>query len=312
MFAAPPAVMAEVFCRIPDKFRRFGETTRWAQVQLHGAAAPAFLEGPVFDAAGNLWVTDIPWGRLFRISPQGECEIGFEYDGQPNGMKFLPDGRLLVADHHKGMVICDPATGKTETWFDRYLLEPFLGCNDLTIARNGDVWFTDQGQSGWQNPNGRLFRVRAATGRLELMLDGIPSPNGLVLNKAETALYLAVTRANAVWRCPLVNATGDAGDEVISKVGTYIQMSGGSGPDGLTIDEDDNLVVCHVGFGAVWLFSNRGEPMLRIDVPEGRYTTNAAYGGPENKSLFFTESSTGTIYTTKMPVAGREVFTARI
>src|SRR3546814_9524952 len=65
---------------------------------------------------------------------------------------------------------------------------------------------------------------------------------------------LAVTRANAVWRCPLVNATGDEGGEVISKVGTYIQMSGGSGPDGLTIDANDNLVVCHVGFGAVWLF----------------------------------------------------------
>ena len=52
MFAAPPAVTAEVFCRIPDKFRRFGETTEWAQVQLHGAAAPVFLEGPVFDAYG--------------------------------------------------------------------------------------------------------------------------------------------------------------------------------------------------------------------------------------------------------------------
>ncbi|TCM15405.1 gluconolactonase [Novosphingobium sp. PhB165] len=307
MFAAPPAVMAELFCRIPDKFRRFGESTEWARVQLHGAPAPVFLEGPVFDAEGNLWVTDIPWGRLFRIAPDGTCELGFEYDGQPNGMKFLADGRLLVADHHKGMVICDPATGKVETWFDRYLLEPFLGCNDLTIASNGDIYFTDQGQSGWQNPNGRLFRVRAGTDRLELLLSGIPSPNGLVLNKAETALFLAVTRANAVWRCPLVED-----GEVVSKVGTYIQMSGGSGPDGLTIDEDDNLVVCHVGFGAVWLFSNRGEPMLRIDVPEGRHTTNAAYGGPDNRWLYFTESSTGTVYRTEMPVPGRPIYSASI
>lgn len=307
MFAAPPAVMAQVFCRIPDTLRRFGETTEWARVQLHGAAAPVFLEGPVFDAEGNLWVTDIPWGRLFRIDPEGHCEVGFEYDGQPNGMKFLADGRLLVADHHKGMVICDLASGQSEVWFDRYLLEPFLGCNDLTIARNGDIYFTDQGQSGWQNPNGRLFRVRAGSGRLELLLDGIPSPNGLVLNKAETALFLAVTRANAVWRCPLMD-----GGAVVSKVGTYIQMSGGSGPDGLAIDEEDNLAVCHVGFGAVWLFSNRGEPMLRIDVPEGRYTTNAAYGGPDNRWLYFTESSTGTIYRTEMPVPGRPIFTASV
>jgi gluconolactonase len=307
MFAPPPAIEAEVFCRIPDQFRRDGETSEWARVQLNGADAPAFLEGPVFDAAGNLWVTDIPWGRLFRIAPDGSCELAFEYHGQPNGMKFLDDGRLLVADHHLGMVICDPATGKAEPWIDRYLLEPFLGCNDLTIARNGDIYFTDQGQSGWHNPNGRLFRVRAGTGEPELLLGGIPSPNGLVLNKAETALFLAVTRANAVWRLPLV-MEGAA----VSKVGTFIQMSGGSGPDGLAIDEEDNIVACHVGFGAVWLFSNRGEPMLRIDVPEGRYTTNAAYGGADRKTLFFTESITGTVYKAPMPVAGREVLTARI
>lgn len=311
MFAAPPVINAEVFCRIPDKFRRFGEQTEWANIQLHGAEAPIFLEGPVFDIAGNLWVTDIPWGRLFKISPNGECELGFEYDGQPNGMKFLSDGRLLVADHHKGMVICDLETGKAEPWFERYLLEPFLGCNDLTITRNGDIWFTDQGQSGWHNPNGRLFRVRAGSDQLELMLDKIPSPNGLVFNNAETALYLAVTRANAVWRCPLVK-TGNGTGTVISKVGTYVQMSGGNGPDGLTIDTEDNLVVCHVGLGAVWLFSDRGEPKLRINVPEGRYTTNAAYGGEGNKWLFFTESSTGTIYKAEMPTPGREIYSATL
>lgn len=92
---------------------------------------------------------------------------------------------------------------------------------------------------------------------------------------------------------------------VVSKVGTIIQMSGGNGPDGVAIDEDDDPVVCHVGFDAVWLFSNRGEPMLRIDVPEGRYTTNACYGGPDNKTLFFTESIFGTVYKAPMPVAGR-------
>lgn len=306
MFAAPPAIEAEIFTVIPEKFRRH-EESEWARVQLHGAPAPAFLEGPAFDREGNLWVTDIPWGRLFKISPDGEVEVGAEYDGQPNGLKFLDDGRILIADHHRGMMVCDPATGNVEPWFERYLLEPFLGCNDLTIARNGDIYFTDQGQSGWHNPNGRLFRVKKGTGQLELLLDHIPSPNGLVLNKAETAIFLAVTRANAIWRLPLV-MDGAA----VSKVGTFIQMSGGNGPDGVTIDEEDNIVVCHVGFGAVWLFSNRGEPMLRINAPEGRYTTNAAYGGPDNKTLFFIESSTGTILKAQMPVPGREVYSTSI
>lgn len=245
MFAAPPAVEAEVFATIPETFQRRGETSEWARVQLHGAEAPVFLEGPAFDVDGNLWVTDIPWGRLFRISPRGEVELGGEYDGQPNGMKFLTDGRLLIADHKRGMMLFDPATGEARPWFERYRLEPFKGCNDLTVARNGDIYFTDQGQSGWQSPTGRLFRVRAGSDRLELLLDGIPSPNGLVLNQSESALFLAVTRANAIWRVNL-HADGSVG-----KVGTFIQMSGGNGPDGVAIDREENLVVCHVGFGAV-------------------------------------------------------------
>lgn len=306
MFAAPPAVEAEVFTTIPEKFWRRGEANAWAQVQLHGAEAPVFLEGPAFDKDGNLWVTDIPWGRLFRISPDGEVELGGEYDGQPNGMKFLADGRLLIADHHRGMMLFDPATGKAQPWFERYQLEPFKGCNDLTISKAGDVYFTDQGQSGWQSPTGRLFRVRAGSGQLELLLDNIPSPNGLVLNRAENALYLAVTRANAIWR------VGLHGDGSIGKVGTFIQMSGGNGPDGLAIDEDGNLVVCHVGFGAVWLFSARGEPMLRVNSPAGAHTTNVAFGGPDNKTLFITESGSGTILTAQMPVAGRRLYAASV
>lgn len=305
MFAAPPAVDAEIFATIPDRFWRHGESTEWAKVQLHGAPAPIFLEGPVFDAGGDLWVTDIPWGRLFRIAPDGEVSLGGEFDGQPNGMKFLSDGRALIADHKRGMLLFDPATGKAEPWFERFQLEPFKGCNDLTFAKNGDIYFTDQGQTGWQDPTGRLFRVRAGTGRLELLLDNIPSPNGLVLNKAETALYLAVTRANAVWR------VGLHGDGSIGKVGTFIQMSGGNGPDGLTIDEEDNLVVSHVGLGVVWLFSAVGEPMLRINSPVGRHTTNIAYGGPDNRTLFITESASGTVLKAEMPVPGREIYEAR-
>ncbi len=306
MFAPPPAVEAEIFTTIPQEFWRRGETTEWAQVQLHGAPAPIFLEGPAFDKSGNLWVTDIPWGRLFKIAPDGQVELGGEYDGQPNGMKFLADGRLLICDHDRGMMIFDPQTGRAEPWFERYQLEYFKGCNDLTVARNGDIYFTDQGQSGWQSPTGRLFRVRAGSGRLELLLDNLPSPNGLVLNDSENALYLAVTRANAIWRVGL-HADGSVG-----KVGTFIQMSGGNGPDGVAIDTDGNLIVCHVGFGAVWLFSARGEPMLRIDSPVGTHTTNIAFGGPDNKTLFITESGSGTILKADMPVPGRTLYEATI
>lgn len=298
MFAAPPSIEAEVFAVIPEEFRRHGQTSPWAQVQIHGGPAPAFLEGPAFDHAGNLWVTDIPWGRLFRITPQGQVSVGAEYDGQPQGMKFLADGTALIADFKNGIMKFDPATGAVEPHLTHRLLEPFRGCNDLCLASNGDLYFTDQAQSSLADPYGKVFRLRADSGRVEVVVANIPSPNGLVLNKAENALYLAVTRANQIWKVNF-NADGSTG-----KVGTFIQLSGGHGPDGIALLEDDGLAVCHVGLGSTWLFDAWGEPTLRIKSPAGRMTTNLAFGGPDNKTVFITESSTGTVLKAPVPVAG--------
>jgi gluconolactonase len=307
MFAAPPAVTAEVFAEIPEAYRKRGAPNHWVDVQFPGQDIPSFLEGPCFDAAGDLWVVDIPWGRLFRIDPAGTVHLEMEYDGHPNGLKFMDDGRALIADGHNGLMLFDRAKGTVEPYCTRDLLEPFLGLNDLTVARNGDVWFTDMGLSGLQNPNGRLYKLGAG-GKLECMLDGLPSPNGLVLNKAETVLYLACTRANAVWKCPIMP------DGSLRKVGVFVQLSGGtSGPDGLAIDDDDNLIVCHNGFGAAWMFSAvLGEPMLRINSPRGIYTTNCAFGGPENRTLFITESKSGTVLRAELDVPGRQLYSREL
>lgn len=301
MYPIPPSVEAEVFAVIPESIGYGDRKSEWASVQIHGNPAPTFLEGPCFDTAGNLWVTDIPWGRLLKVTPAGEVSVGAEYDGYPNGLKFLKDGSALIADLKNGIMRFDPAKGTVEPYVTRRLLEPFRGCNDLCIAGNGDVYFTDQAQSSLADPYGKVFRLRADSGRLEVVLDKIPSPNGLVLNKAENALYLAVTRANAIWKINF-NADGSTG-----KVGTFIQLSGGHGPDGITIDENDGLAVCHVGMGSVWLFDPWGEPTLRIRSPHGRMTTNLAYGGPDNRTLYITESATGTILKAEAPVPGRRL-----
>ena len=64
---APTVRETEVFTRMPDRFRRAGVRSDWADANRGGHATDSFLEGPVFDAAGNLFVTDIPFGRIFRI-----------------------------------------------------------------------------------------------------------------------------------------------------------------------------------------------------------------------------------------------------
>lgn len=198
-------------------------------------------------------------------------------------------------------MVFDPRTGRVEPYLERARLERFKGCNDLFFASNGDLYFTDQGQTGLHDPSGRLFRLRVS-GQLDAVLQGIPSPNGLVMNLDETAVYLAVTRDNAIWRVPLM-ADGSA-----TKVGVYIRMSGGGGPDGIALDSAGGLAVCHVGFGAVWLFSPRGEPLFRIDSPEGLYTTNCAFGGSDGRTLYMLESRTGCVFTVRVPVAGQPMY----
>ena len=138
---------------------------------------------------------------------------------------------------------------------------------------------------------------------MDCLVGTVPSPNGLVLNREESLVYLNVTRANAVWRVPLLADGGTM------KVGTFIQLSGGhGGPDGLAMDAEGNLIVAHVGMGSVWVFSSLGEPMYRIRSCEGLSTTNVAFGGADNRSLFITESDSGCILTCKLPVPGRLMY----
>ncbi len=304
MFAAPPVLETTVFARVPETLSRAGSASPWVEVLREGAPTPSFLEGPSFDRDGNLWVTDIPWGRLFKITPDGTLSLALEYDGEPNGLKFHRDGRAFITDHKHGIMVFDPRSGKIEPRLERARFERFKGVNDLVFASNGDLYFTDQGMTGLHDPSGRVWRL-TPDGRLDCLLENVPSPNGLALNKAETVLYLCVTRSNAIWRVPLLREGG------VGRVGIFIQMSGGTGPDGMAMDEQDNLAVCHVGFGTVWLFSQLGEPLYRIKSCAGLATTNCAYGGKDRRSLFITESQSGSVLRAELPVAGRPMYSHR-
>ncbi|MGH7210653.1 MAG: SMP-30/gluconolactonase/LRE family protein [Acetobacteraceae bacterium] len=301
MFAPPTSLTTEVFATLPATFRR-QRASRWSEANRGGQALDSFLEGPAFDRDGNLYVVDIPFGRLFRISPEGAFAQVAEYDGEPNGLKIHRDGRLFITDYKNGIVLLDPASGAVTPLLDRRWTERFKGVNDLFFAANGDLYFTDQGQTGLHDPTGRVYRLTAG-GRLDLLLGTVPSPNGLVMNRDETALLVAATRANAVWRLPLLP------DGSTSKVGVFIQLSGGlGGPDGLALDEAGGLAVAHAGLGTVWLFDRLGQPLLRIRSCAGLMTTNVAYGGTDRRTLYITESETGSVLRASLPVAGRPMF----
>jgi len=201
---APECIQADVFTEMPGKFRRTGVRSAWADANRGGVAMDSFLEGPVFDSQGNLYVTDIIFGRIFRIDPKGDWTQIVEYDGEPNGMKLLSDDALLITDYKNGLMRLAIQSGKVEPYFARRNTESFKGVNDLTCDSQGNIYFTDQGQSGMHDPTGRVYRLQPS-GKLDLLLSNVPSPNGLVLSPDEKVLYVAATRGNCVWRTPLMS-----------------------------------------------------------------------------------------------------------
>ena len=294
----PPQVRdAEVFTRMPAEFRRGGVPSAWADANRGGVPCDSFLEGPVFDGAGNLYVSDIPFGRIFRIDPQGRWTQVAEYDGEPNGMKFLNDGELLITDYRNGLVVCDVTTGTVRPFLERRNSERFRGVNDLTFDSQGNLYFTDQGQSGLHEPSGRVYRLRP-TGQLDLLLSNVPSPNGVVLSKDEKVLFVAVTRGNCVWRAPLM------ADGSVSKASQFFTSYGPSGPDGLAMDEAGHLFVANPGLGYCWVLNHRAEPVQVIRSPAGASLTNLAFGGQDRRMLYCTESVSGSILMARMDTPG--------
>ncbi|MFC5610175.1 SMP-30/gluconolactonase/LRE family protein [Variovorax soli] len=293
----PPRVRElELFSAMPDALRR-PERSAWADANRGGAVTDSFLEGPVFDDAGNLYVSDIPWGRIFRIDAQGAWTLVAEYDGEPNGMKFMDAGTLLITDYKNGLIQLDVATGRVAPFLARRNSERFKGVNDLVFDAAGNLYFTDQGQTGLHDPTGRLYRL-APGGRLDLLLDNIPSPNGVALSPDGKLLYLAVTRGNCVWRVPLL------ADGSVAKVSQFFTSYGPSGPDGLAVDAQGRLLVANPGLGYVWVLNSRAEPVEVLRGPAGASTTNLAFGGPQRSTLYVTDSTHGHVLRLQMDAPG--------
>jgi gluconolactonase len=297
-FLNPPAVReTEVFATMPEKFRRRGVRTAWADANRGGAETDSFLEGPVCDARGNLFVTDIPYGRIFRIDAAGSWDLVAEFDGEPNGMKLLSDGELLITDYKNGLVALEIASGKVRPFLERRNSERFKGVNDLVFDSRGNLYFTDQGQTGMHDPTGRVYRL-APDGKLDALITNAPSPNGIVLSPDEKVLFVAMTRGNSVWRVPLL------ADGSVSKVGQFFTSFGPSGPDGLAMDVAGRLIVANPGLGWAWVLDRRAEPVELLRGPAGSSITNVAFGGAGRRTLYLTDSSNGTIRCATMPDPG--------
>jgi gluconolactonase len=276
---SPPQILElNMFSRMPNAFRR-ADRCEWGDANRGGAVVDSFLEGPVLDGIGNLYVTDVPWGRIFRIDPAGEWRLIAEYAGDRQ--------TLLIADYQNGLMRLDIRTGDVQPYLMRRNSERFKGVNDLCIDKAGNVYFTDQGQTGLHDPTGRLYRLRQ-DGRLDLLLSNVPSPNGVVLSTDERVAFVAVTRGNCVWRVPLL---ADGG---VSKVGQFFTSYGPGGPDGLAVDANGRLYVANPGLGYVWVLNARAEPVLVLRGTPGASLTNIVLS-QDGSRIYVTDSSQGAV-----------------
>lgn len=298
-FSPPETIQARVLTRLPDEFRR-PRQTEWVDANKPGHVLDSFIEGPAFDRAGNLYVTDIPYGRIFRIRNDLQWELVAEYDGWPNGLAIHRDGSVWIADYRRGILRLDPANGAVEPILGHRSSESFKGINDLTFDTEGNCYFTDQGQTGLHDPTGRVYRLRAS-GQLDVLLANAPSPNGLALSADGKVLFIAVTRGNQVWRAPIQR------DGSLSKVGAFQTFFGTSGPDGLALDLQGNLVVAHASLGVAFVLNASGEVTHLVRGPSGPTVTNLAFR-PGSRELVMTESSTGSLLLAELPAGGSDLY----
>jgi gluconolactonase len=300
-YDAPTVIRTELFAAMPEKFAKLGSRAgkvgeRYARPQTD---VDFYLEGPAFDRCGNLFFTDVPHGRIFKMSPDGTIDLAVEYDGEPNGLKIHKDGRIFIADYRHGIVVFDPESGKIGPYDALRPAESFKGPNDLFFASNGDLYFTDQGKTGLHDPTGRVYRF-TASGVLQPLIETLPGPNGLVLDPAERVLYVG-SRANAIWWQPLHDTRPTA------RVGTFATMTGFGTPDGMAVDEAGTILCVQHNMGVVWGFNRIGLPIYRIETCTTDKLTNIAYGSAARKDLFILDGN-GKILVAHLPLPGQTMY----
>jgi gluconolactonase len=246
-----------------------GDSCEWEKV----AECDGFIEGINFDANGALWMLAYFKGEVLSVK-NGECTTVGEATGAPNGAKIGPDGNLIVADRTAGIMSVDLTTGERTSLYPSFGVAQFRGLNDLSIAADGGIYFTEPYGSDAINRVGRVYYVAPGEGsQPELFYEGLAFPNGIAVSADGQRVYVSEFAENRIMSLPS-KATKNPFDTpfVIGR------MEGGIGPDGLTVDADGNIYAAHFFAGEIVIFDANGFPYGTIRLPEGSglFTTNLA------------------------------------
>jgi sugar lactone lactonase YvrE len=171
---------------------------------------PAMGAEDVVVADNGLVYTGTEDGSIFAVRPDGgRVDLVGHTGGRPLGIELLPDGRLLIADAHEGLLAMETGTGKVERLVDTVNGHRMVFCNNAAVVSNGDVWFSDSSTKysieRWKDDfvqntrTGRLARL-GTDGTVEVVLDGLAFANGVALAADESYVAVAESGARTVVR----------------------------------------------------------------------------------------------------------------
>lgn len=180
------------------------------QVNGRGAEDVVVDKGHVF--------TGVEDGRVLRLTPDGRrLDTIADTGGRPLGIEIHPDGRLLVCDAHRGLLLVERVSGDLEVLVPA---GPDLRvCNNAAVAADGTIYFTDSTSrfdlEYWKadllehRGTGRLLR-RDPDGTVETLVGGLHFANGVALAPDESYVVVAQTGA---YQLDKVVLTGDRAGE---------------------------------------------------------------------------------------------------
>jgi len=264
--------------------------------------ADGFLwaEGPVWlpDENALLW-SDIPNNRVLRwTAADGSVREEYRPADFANGHTLDRDGTVLACEHGTRRVTRYERDGSRTVIVDRYQGKRFNSPNDIVVASDGAIWFTDppygivSNHEGYEAPSelGQcyVFRLDRATGDLTIVSDALVDPNGLAFSPDERTLYVSDTSRT---RFPDGNHHILAFDVIDGRtLGSprVFKVIEPGVSDGFRVDVDGN-VWTSAGDGIHVLTPDAAE-LGRILLPEA--AANCTFAGPDGRTLFITATST--------------------
>lgn len=256
----------------------------------------AFTEGPAADAKGNVFFTDQPNDKIYKWSAEDNTiSVFMDKTGRSNGLYFDHQGNLLSCADLENQLISIDKNQKITVLVNDFEGKKFNGPNDLWVAPNGGIYFTDPfyKRPYWKHtemelPEKRVYYLSPDKKTVTIAAREFVAPNGIIGTPDGKTLYVADISGQKTYAFP-INSDGTLGER---------KLFAAMGSDGMTLDKKGNVYVTGKG---VTVFDKNGTKIEHIDVKEP-WTANVTFGGKDRKTLFITASKS--VYTLKMKVKG--------